>query len=124
MAANTTYSASPEMRKKYRFLNALLVLVLTFLTVKKILAVIMVGSFHLYSLTGLVVPAINIYFIRLIMQYQKTGYQFLCILSILALLYPENRQPIEFGLHLLMIVLCIHLLLVMFPRSKTASSSK
>jgi hypothetical protein len=125
MAADTSYDTpSPELQKKYRFLNAFLVVILAILTIKKTLLVITIGSLHFYNLAGLIVPVINVYFIRLILQYRKTGYQFLFILSILALFYPENRQPIEFGLHLLMIVMSAHLYFAMFSRPKVSGSPR
>jgi len=112
----------PEMRQKYRLLNYVLIAVLVLLTCKKTLAVIMVGSLHPYNLAGLVVPVINVFFIRLLLLYQKSGYQFLCILSVLALLYPENRQPIESTLYILMIVMSAHLYLKMFPKEISSGS--
>jgi len=123
MTPDTSHDTpSPDLQKKYRFLNAVLVVILAILTIMKTLAVIMIGSLHLYNLAGLVVPVINLYFIRLILQYRKAGYQFLFILSILALFYPENRQPVEFGLHLLMIVMSAHLYFAMFSRRKVSDS--
>lgn len=114
------YTAAPELRKKYRILNYLLIAVLVVLTCKKTLAVILIGSFHPYNLAGLVVPIINIFFIRLLLMYQKSGYQFLFLLSILALFHPENRQLIESSLHLVMIIMSAHLYIKLFPKEEKA----
>ena len=116
MTAPVINTPPPEIRQKYRLLNYTLVAVLIVLTCKKTLAVIMVGSLSPYNLAGLVVPVINVFFIRLLLLFQKSGYQFICILSILALLYPENRQPIESTLYLLIIVMSAHLYLKMFSQ--------
>ena len=121
MTTPITNTPPPEIRKKYRILNSILIVVLAVLTCKKTLAVIMVGSLHPYNLAGLVVPVINVYFIRLLLLFQKSGYQFLCILSILALLYPENRQPVESTLYLLIIVMSAHLYFKMFPRKSSTT---
>ena len=120
MATGTPDTASPELRRKYRILNFALITVLTVLTFKKAMAVILAGSLSPYALAGLIVPVINVYFIRLLLQFRKNGYQFLFLLSILALVYPQNRQPVEFTLHLLLIVMSAHLYLRLFP-GKSAS---
>lgn len=121
MSTGTPDFPSLELQKKYRILNYALITVLAILTCKKALAVIMTGSFHLYALAGLIVPVINTYFIRLLLRFQKTGYQLLFILSILSLLYPENRQPLEFTLHLLIIVMSAHLYLKLFAKAGAAT---
>ena len=71
MTGSDPNTASPELRKKYRLLNYLLIAVLALLTCKKALAVIMVGSFNVFNLAGLIVPVINVFFIRLLLLYQK-----------------------------------------------------
>ena len=121
MTGSDPNTAPPELRKKYRLLNYLLIAVLALLTCKKALAVIMVGSFNVFNLAGLIVPVINVFFIRLLLLYQKSGYQFLCILSVLAFFYPENRQPIESTLYILTIVMSAHLYIKMFPKEKPAT---
>lgn len=121
MATSTADTASPELQRKYRFLNYALIGILAVLTCKKVLAIVLAGSMAPAALAGLVVPVINVYFIRLLLLFRKIGYQLVFILSLLALVYPQNRQPVEFALHLLLIVMSAHLYLRLFQGAEKAS---
>jgi hypothetical protein len=114
-------SPSQELRRKYLILNYALIAILAVSTLQKALVVIKIGSLAPSALAGLIVPAINVYFIRLLLQFRKIGYQLVFLLSILALVYPENRQPTEFTLHLLLIIMSAHLYLRLFPGKSAAS---
>ncbi len=121
MATRTSDTPSSDLQRKYRVLNYALITVLVISTFQKALAVIKTGSLAPAALAGLIVPVINIYFVRLLLQFRKMGYQFLFLLSLLALVYPENRQPVEFTLHLLLIVMSAHLYLRLFPGKSALS---
>ena len=121
MTNSTADKAPVALRSKYRILNFALIAVLAVVTAKKALAVILAGSLSPYALAGLIVPVINTYFIGLLLQFRKIGYQFLFILSLLALVYPENRQPVEFTLHLLLLVMSAHLYIRLFPKKDVST---
>lgn len=121
MATSTPDTPPQDLRRKYRILNYALISILAISTLLKTLVVIKAGSLAPTALAGLVVPVINVYFIRLLLQFRKIGYQFVFLLSILALVYPENRQPVEFALHLLLIIMSAHLYLRLFPGKNAGS---
>ncbi|MEJ2689813.1 MAG: hypothetical protein P8130_07665 [Deltaproteobacteria bacterium] len=121
MATSTPDTPPQDLRRKYRILNYALITILAISTLLKTLVVIKAGSLAPTALAGLVVPVINVYFIRLLLQFRKIGYQFVFLLSILALVYPENRQPVEFALHLLLIIMSGHLYLRLFPGKNAGS---
>ena len=73
---------------------------------------------RLFLFTSLVVPIINIYVLKEILRFHRLGFQYLFVLSCLALLLPENRQPLELFLTLGMIVLSGYLFRTLFPADK------
>ncbi|MCB2183177.1 MAG: hypothetical protein KQH63_14185 [Desulfobulbaceae bacterium] len=107
--------SNPTDRKKFLLLNLILVIFLTFITAKKLLTALSFGSVDLYLFLGLVVPTINIYVLREILKFHKTGYKFLFILSILSLVQPENHHIQELFILTVMIVLSGFLHQKMFP---------
>jgi hypothetical protein len=106
----------PKERRKYQYLNLALVTVLVFLTAKKLIAAFSFGKFDPWLLLMLVVPIVNLYVLREILRFRKIGYQFLFILSILALLQPENHFRQEATLLVVMIGLSGYLYLRLFPK--------
>lgn len=120
MAASSPDTPSQGLQRKYRVLNYALITVLAISTLQKSLVVINAGSLAPSALAGLVVPVINVYFIRLLLRFRKIAYQLVFFLSILALVYPQNRQPVELTLHLLLIVMSAHLYLRLFPGKNTS----
>jgi hypothetical protein len=108
-------SSRPKDRGKYQVLNLILVAVLVFITAKKLIAAFAFGQFDLWLLMMLVVPAINLYVLKEILRFRKIGYQFLFVLSLLALLQPENHFLQEATLLAIMIGLSGFLYLKLFP---------
>jgi len=113
--------ATPELRSRFQYLNLALCLLLAFLTFKKMLAVMAFGRFDLFLLLGLVVPVINLYVLREVMRFHRTGYRFLTILSALALLQPENHHPQEAAILALLIAGGLFMWLRLFPRGELAN---
>ncbi len=107
--------SSPLDREKFQAVNLLLVLALGFITIKKLFYALSPGSFDLFTLLALVVPTINIYLIREILSYRKTGYQFACVLSALSILNAENRTLPEIVIVPLVTILSGFLWLRIFP---------
>jgi hypothetical protein len=105
----------PRERGRYQVHNLVLVLVLTFVTAKKLLAIFSFGALDLVLLISLVAPVINLYLLREVLRFRRIGYQFLALLSLLALLLPENHFLLEAALQLLMAGLAGFLYLRLFP---------
>jgi len=105
----------PQDRRKYQVHNLVLVLVLTFVTSRKLITIFSFGAFDLVLLISLVAPVINLYLLRETLRFRRIGYQFLCMLSLLALLLPENHFLPEAGLQILMAGLAGFLYLRLFP---------
>lgn len=123
MPVQNTSPTHLVVQKTFRPLNLLLVVTLSFLTCKKIYAVFALGSLHPLVLTALIVPAVNVYVLYLILQYDRRGYQYLFVLSLLAMIHPENRHLLEMILHAVLIVFSALLYLKMFPRSSSIKAS-
>ncbi len=105
----------PADRKKFLLVNLILVLALTFITVKKLLTAFSFGAVDISLFLSLVVPTINIYVLQEILRFHRMGYRFLFVLSCLSLVQPENHHAQELGILLLMIVLSGFLYKKMFP---------
>ncbi|MEW6593789.1 MAG: hypothetical protein AB1413_02850 [Thermodesulfobacteriota bacterium] len=108
----------PARRKKYQYLNLLLAAVLTFVTFKKLLGLFAFGRLDLFLLLSLVVPVVNLYLLREILRFHRIGYQFLFVLSILALLHPESHFLVEVALQLVLVALSGFLYFTIFPKSE------
>jgi hypothetical protein len=102
-------------RKKYQYVNLLTAILLAWLTAIKVLDAMAFGRFDLYWLASLVVPLINLYVLRKILRFQRIGYQFLFVISCLALLRPENRQLPEIMIIVMLLGLSGFLYFKMFP---------
>lgn len=87
--------ASLDKRKRYYLLNTLLIAALGFVTLKKLVDIYLLNYVNLLLLFSLVVPVINIYLIKEIVFFRRTGYQMLGILAIISLLNQENRMMPE-----------------------------
>jgi hypothetical protein len=81
-------------KRRYRYLNIFLSLILLFVTIGKILGVVNDIRFArgMYVLIFLIEPAVNMYILKEIVFFKRTGYQFLFIISVLSLLYQGNRE--------------------------------
>lgn len=108
----------PNHRKKYQVVNFFLAAILLFFTTKKLLTSFSFGSLDIFFLLSLVVPVINIYVLREILRFHRSGYQFLFVLSSLSLLQPENHNLQEIIILCLMIGVSGYLYWQMFPRKK------
>ncbi len=102
-------------KKAYRYLNIFLSLILLFVTTGKILGVVY-GVKGIEALILLVVPVINMYVLKEILFFRRNGYLFLCVLSVLSFVSPENWQFPEFLFVLAMIAISAFLYLKMFPK--------
>ncbi|MCK9296045.1 MAG: hypothetical protein M0P70_13285 [Desulfobulbaceae bacterium] len=108
-------SSLPRDRKKFQLINLLLALGLLVITTKKLITALSFGTLDIFLLFSLVVPVINIYVLREILRFHRIGYQFLFVLSCLALLQPENHHELELFILVLLIGLSGYLHQQMFP---------
>ena len=92
--------------------------ILVIMTGLKLFAAIGIGQVNLYFLLALVVPIINIYVLKKILRFQRTGYQYLFVLSFLSVFQPENHRFIEISLLGIMLFLSGFLYLRMFPKKE------
>lgn len=102
-------------RKAYRYLNIFLTLILLFVTVSKIVFAIDTKT-GIYFFASLVVPMINMYILKEVFLFKRSGYMFLAILSILSLVYQENRHFPEILFILAMIAISSFLYFKLFPK--------
>ncbi|MCF6187491.1 MAG: hypothetical protein L3J49_08475 [Desulfobulbaceae bacterium] len=112
-----------QQRRQYLWVNRLLCLLLTVLTVGKLyvmarlqLAAMGSGQFSPLLLINLIVPMINFYVLSKIIRFQRQGYQFMIVLGVLAFVRPENRAQPDLTLYLCITALSILLLLRLFPK--------
>jgi len=117
-------SALPEDRNKYRYLNLFLCIILLYLTAKKIPAIFVFDILTVYLLLSLVVPVINIYVLREVMRFHRVGYQFLIVISLLSLFQPENHNPVEGTICVLIAVIAFFLYCRLFPASSALNPEK
>ena len=104
----------PADRAVYRYVNYFLALALLVMTAKKTLTAMAFGRLDLYFFMSLVVPTINLYVLFEIWRCRRRGYQFLFVLSCLALVRPENHGGQELVLLAVQIGLSGFLYLKMF----------
>jgi hypothetical protein len=102
-------------RKAYRYLNILLTLILLFVTTSKILGVVLFAK-GLYIFISLLVPMINMYILKEVFTFRRSGYMFLTILSTLSLAYQENRHFPEILFVLAMIAIAAFLYFRLYPK--------
>ncbi|HEB49286.1 MAG TPA: hypothetical protein ENI89_01640 [Desulfobulbus sp.] len=109
-------------RRQHIWINWMLLVFLFAVTSRKIYqitvlltAAVSSGQFSPLMLINLVVPAINFYILREIVLFHRQGYLFLAVISLLALLRPENRVLPDLYIYPSMAVLAIFLMLRLFP---------
>ncbi len=107
-----------ENRQTFLLLNLPLAAMLVIMTGLKLFATIGIGQVNLYFFLALVVPIINIYVLKKILRFQRTGYQYLFVLSFLSVFQPENHRFIEISLLGIMLFLSGFLYLRMFPKKE------
>lgn len=105
-------------RKEFMWINLLLSGALLGMTVKQLLAISFTGNFDFYLFFDFIVPTINFYILREILLFQRTGYQFLAVLTGLGFLYEQNRVMPDLVISLGMIALAIFLYIRMFPKEE------
>jgi len=110
--------ATLNRRKKFMWINLLLCAALLGMTVRRLLAISFTGHLDFFLFFDFIVPTINFYVLREILLFHRTGYQFLAILTGLALLYQQNRVLPDLLINLGMIALAVFLYFRMFPREE------
>ncbi len=106
----------PEARRKYRYFNILLMILLSYVTIKKLLIAYLFKDYAIIMLSSLVVPIINIYLLREVWRFHKIGYQFLAFLAILALVHAENRVMPDAAIYIFVSALSAFLYFRLFPK--------
>ncbi len=112
-------------RRQHIWINWMLLVFLFAVTSRKIYQITLLfmaaraaDRFSPLLLLNLIVPAINFYILREILLFHRRGYLFLALISILALLRPENRILPDLYLYPVMTALAVFLMLRLFPRSE------
>lgn len=105
-------------RKDFMWINLFLCAALLGMTVRRLLAISYTGHFDFFLFFDFVVPTINFYILREVLLFQRTGYQFLAILTGLALVYPQNRIMPDLLINIGMIALAVFLYFRMFPQKE------
>jgi hypothetical protein len=102
-------------KKAYKYLNIFLTLILLFVTTSKILGVVLFAK-GIYIFISLIVPMVNMYILKEVFFFKRSGYLCLVILSALSLVYQENRHFPEVLFVLAMIAISSFLYLRLFPK--------
>jgi hypothetical protein len=102
-------------KRSYRFLNIFLSLILLFVTISKILGIVLYAK-GMYMLVLLIVPMVNMYILKEILFFKRTGYQFLFIVTVLSLIYQENRHFPEILFIVSMLIITAFLYVKLFPK--------
>ncbi|MDH3329967.1 MAG: hypothetical protein OEM01_12095 [Desulfobulbaceae bacterium] len=111
-------------RKEFMWINLFLCAALLGMTVKRLLAISFTGHFDFYLFFDFIVPTINFYVLREILLFQRNGYQFLAILTGLALLYQQNRILPDLLINLGMIALAVFLYFRIFPKEEAITFNR
>jgi hypothetical protein len=106
-----------ERRKKTFLITLFLVVLLALLTIKQLLFIYLHENSNVSLILGFIGPIIHIYIIRELLLSHRLAYQVLPLLSILALVRPENRILPDMYMYLCMAVLSGLLYLFLFPKS-------
>ncbi len=108
---------APEPRRKYLYLNIMLISMLGIITARKLYSLWGIDTFNIFTLFILVVPTINIYLMRELMLFHRTGFQFTAILCAISLLNAENRMLPEIVFIPLIVALSGFLYYKLYPRN-------
>ncbi|NOX26425.1 MAG: hypothetical protein GXP59_10020 [Deltaproteobacteria bacterium] len=114
----------PDDRVTYRYINYFLSLALLVMTIDKTWAAVSFGRFDLYFFASLVVPTINVYILFEVWNFRRRGYQFLFVLSCLALIRPENYAALPLIMLAVQISLAAFLFLRIFPVQRKITIEK
>lgn len=107
-----------QNRRTFLLLNMPLAAILVIMTGLKLAASVSIGQANMYFFLSLVVPIINIYVLKKILRFERTGYQYLFVLSFLSLFQPENHRILEISLLGVMLFLSGLIYLRMFPKKE------
>ena len=107
-----------KRNKKMLPLRIAMVILLILLTIKQFLFVYLHEASSVDLMLGLIGPLIHIYILREILRNHRLGYQILPLLSVLALLRPENRITPDIYMYISMALLSGLLFLVLFPKKE------
>ncbi len=107
-----------QKRRTFLLLNLPLAAILLIMTGIKLLDAMAIGTVNLHFFLSLVVPIINIYVLKKILRFRRTGYLYLFVLSVLALFQPQNHRFLELTLLGIMLFLSGFLYLRMFPEKE------
>jgi hypothetical protein len=105
-------------RQTFLLLNLPLAALLLIMTGIKLFAAMSIGQANYLFFLSLVVPMINIYVLKKILRFRRTGYQYLFVLSFLSLFQPENHRLIEIMIIGVMLFLSGFIYLRMFPKKE------
>ncbi|MBC8209185.1 MAG: hypothetical protein H8E79_08485 [Desulfobulbaceae bacterium] len=108
--------ALPSRGAKVQYLVLGLAALLILITGRQLYAITIDSRIDLALFLGLIPPIIHIYLLREILLCHRTGFQFTAILSVLALLRPENRIGFEPWLYLILAALAGGLYYFLFPK--------
>ena len=108
---------APEPRRKYLYLNIMLISMLGIITARKLYSLWGIDTFNIFTLFILVVPTINIYLMRELMLFHRTGFQFTAILCAISLLNAENRMLPEIVFIPLIVALAGFLYYKLYPKN-------
>ena len=104
------------LNRKMLPLRIVLLILLLLLTIKQFLFVYIVEQSSVDLMLGLIGPLIHVYIMRELLRNHRLGYQILPILSVLALLRPENRITPDTYMYVGMALLSGFLYLTLFPK--------
>jgi hypothetical protein len=104
-----------KRNKKMLPLRIIMLILLILLTTKQFLFVYLHEASSVDLMLGLIGPLIHLYIMREILRNHRLGYQILPLLSILALLRPENRITPDMYMYMTMALLSGLLFLLLFP---------
>ncbi|MCI5226468.1 MAG: hypothetical protein D3918_07365 [Candidatus Electrothrix sp. AX2] len=120
-----------QKRQKILWIYYLLITILLIITVKKLyfialiqLNAIAIGQFSPLLLVDLLVPAIHFYILTKIVRFDRQGYQFGAVLTLLALVRPENRIMPDFIMYLFVVASSVFLMLYLFPKQDQLEKTK
>lgn len=104
------------LNRKMLPLRIVLLILLLFLIIKQFLFVYIVEQSSVDLTLGLIDPLIHVYLMRELLRNHRLGYQIVPILSVPALLRPENRITLDTYMYTGMALLFGFLYLILFPK--------
>jgi len=107
-----------ERNKKMLPLRLVVIVLLILLTVKQFLFIYLHEVSSVDLMLGLIGPLIHVYILRELLRNHRLSYQILPLLSVLALLRPENRITPDMYMYMGMALLSGLLLLFLFPKKE------